>query len=145
MYGEKDSAMAVAVGPCRPRTLFFGKCASRNTFRKKNLSFFDGFPLILVLAGVVQIAALRLGKCINFFFLNSYFTFFIVRKKMIFIFDENLLILQFLYKILCTSIILYEILYDIIIYYNCIYMLFYKLIFFDISRFRTIKMFNRFT
>lgn len=59
--GEKDGAMAVAAGPRRPRTLFFGKCASRNTFKKKNLSFFDGFPLILILSSVVQIAALRLA------------------------------------------------------------------------------------
>lgn len=61
MCGEKDGAMAVAAGPRRPRTLFFGKCASRNTFKKKNLSFFDGFPLILILSSVVQIAALRLA------------------------------------------------------------------------------------
>lgn len=73
--------MAVASGPRRPRTLFFGKCAPRNTFRKKNLSFFDGFPLILVLAGVVQIAALRLGKWINFFFLKVVILYFLLLEK----------------------------------------------------------------
>lgn len=56
--------MAVAAGPRRPRTLLFGgKYSSGNTFGTKNLwSVLDGLPLILVLAGVAQVAALRMGK-----------------------------------------------------------------------------------
>lgn len=67
MRGEKNGAMAVAAGPRRPRTfLHGGRRASGNTLGTRSLCWvLDGLPLILVLAGVAQVAAIRLGKCID--------------------------------------------------------------------------------
>ena len=65
MRGEKDGAMAVAAGPRRPRTLLVGgNRASGNTLGTKTFySLLDGFLLILVaLAGIGQVAAIRLGR-----------------------------------------------------------------------------------